>query len=167
MSIDIAKNYLKTHGLDDRIKEFEQSSATVELAAKAAGVIPARICKTLSFKELAGSEETGAVLVCAAGDTRIDNRKFKDFFGFKGKMLSPDQVLEFTNHEIGGVCPFGIDEEKTKVYADVSLKRFDTVFPACGSDNSAIEMTPEELFQYSNAISWIDVCKDWQEEDGF
>lgn len=158
MSIDIARKHLEKHGLADRIMEFEKSSATVELAAEAAGVIPARICKTLSF-----ISEDGAVLVCTAGDTRIDNRKFKDFFKFKAKMLSPDQVLEYTNHEIGGVCPFGVDNPGTKVFSDISLKRFDTVFPACGSANSAVEMTPDEVFRYSESTEWIDVCKDWQE----
>ena len=158
MSIEIARAYLREHGMADRIRVFDRSSATVELAAEAAGVIPARICKTLSFKT-----EDGAVLVCTAGDARIDNRKFKDFFGFKAKMLSPEQVLEYTNHEIGGVCPFGITDPDTKVYSDISMKRFDSVFPACGSSNSAVELTPEEIFKYSNTLEWIDVCKDWQE----
>lgn len=158
MSIEIAKKHLEKHGIADRIQEFQRSSATVELAAEAAGVIPARICKTLSFKT-----EDGAVLVCTAGDTRIDNRKFKDFFGFKARMLTPDQVMEYTNHEIGGVCPFGITNPDTKVYSDISMKRFESVFPACGSSNSAIELTPEEIFDYSNTLEWIDVCKGWQE----
>ena len=158
MSIEIARNYLKKFNLDDRIKEFDQSSATVELAAQAAGVIPARICKTLSFKT-----DDGAVLICAAGDARIDNRKFKDFFKIKAKMLKPEEVVLYTNHEIGGVCPFGITNEQTKVYSDISMKRFESMFPACGSSNSAIELSPDELFEYSNSREWIDVCKDWQE----
>lgn len=158
MSIEVAKAYLKECGLDDRVLEFEQSSATVELAAEAAGVIPARICKTMSFKTA-----EGAILVCTAGDTRIDNRKFKDIFKTKAKMLSPEEVVEYTNHEIGGVCPFGITNPNAKVYSDISMKRFESVFPACGSSNSAIEMTPDELYKYSNSIEWIDVCKDWQE----
>ncbi len=158
MSIEIARAYLKEHGLDSRILEFEQSSATVELAAEAAGVIPARICKSLSFKT-----DEGAVLVCTAGDARIDNRKFKNFFGLKASMLSPEQVLEYTNHEIGGVCPFGITNQNTKIYSDVSMKRFESVFPACGSSNSAIELAPEEVFKFSNSIEWIDICRNWQE----
>ena len=158
MSIDIAREYLKKHRLEDRIMEFKESSATVELAAKAAGVIPARICKSISFKT-----ENGAVLVCTAGDTKIDNQKFKGYFHEKAKMLSPEQVLEYTNHEIGGVCPFGITNPNTKIFSDISMKRFETVFPACGSSNSAVEMTPDEVFEVSNSIEWIDVCKNWQE----
>jgi prolyl-tRNA editing enzyme YbaK/EbsC (Cys-tRNA(Pro) deacylase) len=154
MSIEVAREYLAKHNLDGRIKEYEQSSATVELAAEAEGVIPARICKTISFKS-----EDGAILICTAGDTKIDNRKFKDFFGFKAKMLSPEQVIEYTNHEIGGVCPFGVTHPKTKIYTDVSIKRFQSVFPAAGSGNSSIEFTPKELFEISNSLEWIDVCK--------
>ena len=159
MSFKKAKQHLAEHGFEDRIKEFPVSSATVELAAKAAGVIPARICKTLAFYS-----EDGAILICAAGDARIDNRSFKDVFGTKPKMLSPDDVLEFTNHEIGGVCPFGITNSRTKIYCDNSLNRFDTVFPACGSDNSAVELTPEELFDCADAQVWLDVCKNWQDQ---
>lgn len=158
MSLEVAKKYLEKHGLADRIKEYEQSSATVELAAEAEGVIPARICKTLSFKS-----EDGAILICIAGDARVDNKKFKKEFDVKAKMLKPEQVLEYTNHEIGGVCPFGLTNEQTKVYSDVSLKRFDTVFPAVGSSNSSIELTPDELYECSGSIDWVDVCKDWQE----
>lgn len=156
MSFEVAKNYLEKHELTHRIKEYEQSSATVELAAEAEGVIPARICKTLSFKS-----EDGAILVCIAGDARVDNKKFKNKFGVKANMLKPDQVSFYTNHEIGGVCPFGITNEKTEVYSDISLKRFDTVFPAVGSSNSSIELTPSELHHCSGAIEWVDVCKDW------
>jgi len=158
MSIEIARKYLEKYGMEDRILEFEESSATVELAAEAAGVIPARICKSISFKT-----EEGAVMICTAGDTRIDNRKFKDFFHTKAKMLTPDLVLEYTNHEIGGVCPFGITNPHIKVYTDISIKRFSSVFPACGNGNSAVEMTPDELFEISDSIEWIDVCKDTQE----
>ena len=135
--------------------EFEVSSATVDLAAKAVGVEGARICKTLSFKD----GEDGCILIQTAGDTKIDNRKFKDTFGQKAKMLSAEEVVEFTGHAIGGVCAFAIDNPKVKVYCDESLKRFETVFPACGSSNSAIEFTCDELFRYSNAIGWINVCK--------
>lgn len=155
MAIEKVKEYFRSIGIEDRIKEFEESSATVELAAKAAGVIPARICKTISFLD----PEGGCVLVQTAGDTKINNGKFKRQFGFKAKMLTAEQVLEFTGHAVGGVCAFAIENEDVKIYADVSMQRFDTVFPACGSSNSAIELTCQELFQYSKAQKWIDVCK--------
>lgn len=160
MSIEIARDYLKKYNMEDRIVEHEMSSATVELAAEAAGVIPARICKSISFKT-----EDGAVLICTAGDAKIDNRKFKDFFQIKAKMLTPDEVTKYTNHDIGGVCPFGITNPNTKIYLDVSLKRFGTVFPACGSSNSSIEMTPDEIFSISEALEWVDVCKNWEENN--
>lgn len=155
MAIEKVKEYFRSIGIEERIKEFEESSATVELAAKAAGVIPARICKTISFLD----PEGGCVLVQTAGDTKINNGKFKRQFGFKAKMLTAEQVLEFTGHAVGGVCAFAIENEDVKIYADVSMQRFDTVFPACGSSNSAIELTCQELFQYSKAREWIDVCK--------
>lgn len=155
MAIDKVRAYFKEIGIEDRIKEFEVSSATVELAAKAAGVIPARICKTLSFADPAG----GCILIQTAGDTKINNGKFKKQFGFKARMLSAEQVLEFTGHAVGGVCAFAIDNSDVKVYADVSMQRFESVFPACGSANSAIELSCEELFSYSGAREWIDVCK--------
>ena len=135
--------------------EFDVSSATVELAALAVGVEGARICKTLSFKD----GDNGCILIQTAGDAKIDNRKFKDTFGQKAKMLSPDEVIAFTGHAIGGVCAFGINNDNVKIFCDESLKRFETIFPACGSSNSAIEFTCEELYKYSNAIEWIDVCK--------
>lgn len=155
MSIEKVKTYFSEIGIADRITEFEVSSATVELAAKAKGVIPARICKTISFKK----PEGGCILVQTAGDTKIHNRKFKKMFGFKAKMLSPEEVLEYTGHAVGGVCAFAIENKDVEIYADVSMKRFDTVFPACGSSNSAIELTCDELFEYSKALEWIDVCK--------
>ena len=155
MSIEIARAFLRERGYEDRIREFEVSSATVELAAKAAGVEHARICKTLSFKLKDGS----GVLIQAAGDARIDNKKYKAYFGEKAKMLSPEEVPEYTNHEIGGVCAFGITRDDVKIYCDVTMKRFETVFPACGSSNSAAEFTPDELFDVSGAIDWIDVVK--------
>lgn len=133
--------------------EFPVSSATVELAALALGVEGARIAKTLSFKK-----DDSCILILAAGDARIDNRKFKDKFHMKAKMPSPDEVLELVGHPVGGVCPFGVNEG-IEVYLDESLKRFTTVFPAVGSGNSAIELNLDELFKYSNAIEWIDVCK--------
>lgn len=156
MSIEKAREYFKQFGLDDKILEFETSSATVELAAQALGCEPERIAKTLSF--LAGDK---AVLIVAAGDTRIDNPKFKAQFLTKAKMISPGEVETLVGHAIGGVCPFGINEN-VDVYLDVSLKRFETVFPACGSSNSAIELTIDQLEQYSNSLGWIDVCKGWQ-----
>jgi len=153
MSIEIARNYLKIFHKDNEIIELNQSTATVELAAKALNVIPARIAKTLSFK----LQDT-AILIVAAGDTKIDNRKFKDYFGLKAKMLTPEEVTQYIGHEIGGVCPFGIKDD-IKIYCDVSLQRFETVFPACGSSNSAIELTCNELFEISKSTNWIDVCK--------
>ena len=155
MAIEKVREYFKSLGIDNRILEFDVSSATVDLAAKAVGVESARICKTLSFKD----GEDGCILIQTAGDTKIDNRKFKDTFKEKAKMLSPDEVIEFTGHSIGGVCAFAIENPKVRVYCDESLKRFETVFPACGSANSAIEFTCEELYRYSNALGWIDVCK--------
>ncbi len=155
MAIDKVREYFRQFGLEDRILEFDVSSATVDLAAQAVGVEGARICKTLSFKDKDG----GCILIQAAGDARIDNRKFKDKFHLKAKMLMAEEVVEFTGHAIGGVCAFAITHHDVKVYTDESLKRFDTVFPACGSSNSAIEFTCDELFRYSNAIEWVDVCK--------
>ena len=154
MSLERVKKYLKSYRLDDKIIELNQSSATVELAAKALGVIPARIAKSLTFKS-----EDNCIMVITAGDTKIDNRKFKDFFKIKAKMLTPQEVIEFTNHEIGGVCPFGINYDRVKVYCDISMKRFETVYPACGSGNSAIELTCDKLFEISKSLEWIDVCK--------
>ena len=145
--------------LESRVWEFETSSATVELAAQTLDVHPARIAKTLSF-----ALGEGCMLVVAAGDARVDNRKFKDQFTMKAKMLAPDEVERLTGSEVGGVCPFALPEG-TPVYLDVSLKRFATVFPACGSTNSAMEVTCDELFRYSRAKDWVDVCKDWEEGD--
>jgi prolyl-tRNA editing enzyme YbaK/EbsC (Cys-tRNA(Pro) deacylase) len=156
MSIDAVREYFRALGIEGRIIEFPVSSATVELAAEAAGVAPARICKTMSFKA-----PGGCVLVETAGDARIDNGKFKQAFGMKARMLSPEEAFEFTGHAVGGVCAFGISRADVKVYADISLKRFTTVFPACGSANSAIEMSPGELFSASKAAGWVDVCRGW------
>ena len=158
MSIERVKEYFRVMNLEQRVWEFETSSATVELAAETLGVRPARIAKTLSF-----ALNEGCVLVVAAGDARVDNRKFKDAFAIKAKMLQPDEVLRFTGSEIGGVCPFALPET-SPVYLDVSLKRFATVFPACGSTNSAMEVTNDELLRYSRARGWVDVCKDWEEQ---
>ena len=153
MSIEKGRAYFRQFGMEDRVQEFPVSSATVELAALALGVEGARIAKTLSFKK-----GDSCILILAAGDARIDNRKFKDKFHMKAKMLTADEVLELVGHPVGGVCPFGINEG-IDVYLDESLKRFTTVFPAVGSGNSAIELNLDELFKYSNAIEWIDVCK--------
>lgn len=153
MSIEKGRAYFRQFGMEDRVQEFDVSSATVELAAQALGVEGARIAKTLSFKQ-----GEGCILILAAGDARIDNRKFKDKFGMKAKMPTPEEVLELVGHPVGGVCPFGINEG-IPVYLDESLKRFETVFPAVGSGSSAIELNLEELYKYSNALEWIDVCK--------
>ncbi|KYZ77060.1 EBSC protein [Anaerosporomusa subterranea] len=156
MAIDAVKDYFSQYGRANDVMEFDVSSATVELAAQALQVIPARIAKTLSFKN-----DHGCILVVTAGDAKVDNRKFKDQFGLKAKMLASDEVLEFTGHAVGGVCPFAIKNSEVMTYVDVSIKRFDTVFPACGSSNSAIELTCDELYQYSQGLMWVDVCKDW------
>ena len=158
MSIERVREYFRSQGREQDILEFPVSSATVELAAQAVGVIPARIAKTLSFLV-----EDGCVLVVAAGDAKVDNSKYKAFFHTKAKMLTPEQAVEMTGHAVGGVCPFA-NPEGVKTYLDVSLRRFDTVFPAAGSSNSAIELTCPELEQYSGSLAWIDVCKGWQEE---
>ena len=155
MSIEIARQYLRTLGYEDRIKEFEVSSATVELAAKAVGVEPARICKTLSFKLKDGT----GILIQVAGDARVDNKKYKEYFGEKAKMLSPEEVPLYTNHEIGGVCAFGVKRDDVRIYCDESMKRFDTVYPACGSSNSCARFTPDELFEVSRSLAWIDISK--------
>ena len=159
MSIEKVRAYFAPLGREADILEFPVSSATVELAAQAVGVIPARIAKTLSFLV-----DDRCILIVAAGDARIDNSKFKHLFHTKAKMPTQEQVAALTGHAVGGVCPFahpaGVD-----TYLDVSLKRFDTVFPAAGSSNSAIELTCDELEKYSLAADWIDVCKNWQETE--
>ena len=160
MSIESVKAYFEQWNREVDVMEFETSSATVDQAAETIGVIPARIAKTISFR---GSEEI-AILIVAAGDAKVDNKKFRQRFGFKPRMLSPDEVLEQTGHAIGGVCPFALKND-LEVYLDVSTQRFETLFPACGSTNSAIELTKEELFQYSSAIEWVDVCKGWEEDE--
>ncbi|MDU2064898.1 MAG: YbaK/EbsC family protein [Sporomusaceae bacterium] len=157
MSIDRVKNYFKQFGMTERVLELAESSATVELAAQALHCEPERIAKTLSFR----SGES-VLLVVAAGDAKIDNRKYKEFFGEKAKMLGFDEVEPLVGHAVGGVCPFGINTG-IPVYMDVSLKRFTTVFPACGSANSAIELTIPELENYAKCQEWVDVCKGWQE----
>lgn len=153
MSFEIAEAYLREQGFADRITRFQVSSATVELAAIAAGCEPARIAKSLTF-DVKGQ----AVMILAAGDQRIDNRKFKDFFHAKPRMLTPEQVVQSIGHEVGGVCPFGIDPA-VPVYLEEGLRRFDEVFPACGDAASSVRLTPDELFALSRATAWIDVCK--------
>ena len=156
MAIDKVYGYLKKWGRDKDILEFGTSSATVELAAQTLGVEPARIAKTICFKK-----GEGAMLIVTAGDAKTDNRKFKDEFGFKAKMLTPEETLEYTGHAVGGVCPFGL-ENNVPVFLDESLKRFETVYPACGSSNSAIKLTCEELEKYSLNEKWVDVGKGWE-----
>lgn len=153
MAIEKVRSYFNEQGIAHRIQEFEVSSATVALAAQALGCEENRIAKTLSF--YVGED---VVLVVAAGDTKIDNSKYKAFFGTKAKMLAFEEAEQLIGHAVGGVCPFAVNEG-VQVYLDDSLKRFETVFPACGSSNSAIELTLEELEKYSGYIEWIDVCK--------
>lgn len=155
MAIEKVREYFKKYGLEDHIQEFEVSSATVELAAEALQCEPCRIAKTLSFM-VNGSP----ILIVTAGDARIDNHKYKARFEAKAKMLTPEEAETLVGHAVGGVCPFAVNADVT-VYLDESLKRFQTVFPACGSSNSAIELTIEELEKYSAFASWVDVCKDW------
>lgn len=160
MSINRVREYLEPLGLGDRIIEFETSSATVELAAQAAGVIPARIAKSLSLML-----PDGPILLVTAGDARIDNPRFKAQFHAKARMLGHDEVAERIGHAVGGVCPFAI-RDGVRTWLDVSLKRFDTVFPACGSANSAIELTCDQLEAAAqNFAGWADVCKGWQEAE--
>ncbi len=153
MSIEKGRAYFRALGLEERVREFNVSSATVDLAAQALGVEGARIAKTLSFKTA-----DGCMLILAAGDARIDNHKFREKFHFKARMLSAEEVPELVGHPVGGVCPFGCNEG-IPVYLDDSLKRFTTVFPAVGSPSSAIELNLDELFRYSKALEWVDVCK--------
>lgn len=156
MSIEKVRACFEQFGIADRILEFPVSSATVELAAQALHCEPSHIAKTLSF-----TGPDGPILVVAAGDTRVHNAKFKSQFGVKAKMLSREDAETQIGHAVGGVCPFAVNPG-VQVYLDVSMKRFPTVFPACGSSNSAIELTMEELERYSNALGWVDVCKDWE-----
>ena len=157
MSIERARAHLAQFGLADKIREFDVSSATVELAAAAVGVEPARIAKTLSF--MVGETPT---LVLFAGDARVNNQAFKATFHAKAKMLSADQAAELVGHAVGGVCPFGVNPG-VEVFLDESLRRFDTLWPAAGSSNSAIELTCEELERVSGARGWVDVGKGWRE----
>lgn len=155
MSIEKVKAYFDQYGIADRVREFDVSSATVELAAKALNCEPCRIAKTLSF--MAGGH---SILIVTAGDAKIDNPKYKAQFGAKAKMLTPDEAESLVGHAVGGVCPFAVNQG-VDIYLDDSLKRFETIFPACGSSNSAIELTIAELEKYSGFAAWVDVCKGW------
>lgn len=153
MAIERVKTYFKQYGMEEKIREFDVSSATVELAAQALSCEPARIAKTLSFLV-----DGHAILIVAAGDVKIDNHKYKEQFHTKAKMLSPEEAETLVGHAVGGVCPFAVNEG-VEVYLDASLKRFETVFPACGSSNSAIKLTIPELEKYAVPVQWVDVCK--------
>lgn len=157
MAIEKVRAYFNQYGIADRVQEFDVSSATVELAAQALHCEPCRIAKTLSFMV-----DGHAILIVTAGDAKIDNPKYKAQFGAKAKMLTPDEVETLVGHAVGGVCPFAVNQG-VDIYLDDSLKRFETVFPACGSSNSAIELTIGELEKYSGFISWVDVCKGWDQ----
>lgn len=157
MSFVLAKAYLSKYKLDKDIMVLQDSCATVELAANALGTEPERIAKSLSFL----GKETALIVVCA-GDCKIDNHAYKERFGYKARMLKPDEVEKYTNHMVGGVCPFGVPKE-TKIYLDESLKRFDFVYPACGTANSAIKLTIKELEEILPDSEWVDVCKGWRE----
>lgn len=153
MSLEKVKQYFRGVGLEDRVKVLAQSSATVEAAAIAVGCEPARIAKTMSF--LVGDE---AILIVAAGDVKIDNKKYKEFFHQKAKMIPFDEVEQYVGHAPGGVCPFVLPEG-VKIFLDVSLRRFEIVYPAAGTGNSAVELSVDELAKYSKMSEWIDVCK--------
>lgn len=153
MSIEKVRAYFKTLGIEDRIQEFDVSSATVELAAQALGCDEARIAKSITM-----NVNGECVIIVTAGDVKIDNPKYKAEFSTKAKMLTHEQALEMTGHAVGGICPFALNDG-CRVYLDESLKRFDYVYPACGSSNSAVKLTPDELEKYSHSIKWVDVCK--------
>lgn len=153
MSIEKGRTFFRKQGIENRVQEFNVSSATVQLAAEAVGVEPARIAKTLSFKK-----DDSCILIVTAGDAKINNRKFKETFGMKASMLPAESVEPLVGHDVGGVCPFGRNKG-VPVYIDKSVQRFTSVYPAVGSSNSAIELTIDELYRYSDAKNWVDVCK--------
>jgi prolyl-tRNA editing enzyme YbaK/EbsC (Cys-tRNA(Pro) deacylase) len=155
MGIKEVKSYFESLGMSEKVLEFEISSATVTLAAQALNTEPKRIAKTLSF-----AYNGSALLIVTAGDSKVDNAKFKQQFGLKARMLGLEEAFDITGHPVGGVCPFALKQPLT-VALDISMKRFETVFPACGSANSAIELTPSELEKYAQTTLWVDVCKDW------
>lgn len=160
MAIEKVRKYFEEMGIADRITEFSESSATVELAAQALGCAPERIAKTISFY----GEDGAVILVVAAGDTKVDNKRFKDHFGLKAKMLSFEDAERLIGHAVGGVCPFAVNDG-VQVWLDESLRRFETVFPACGSSNSAAEFTCAELERDAKPVGWADVCKGWRNEE--
>lgn len=155
MSVEKVKEYFKIYGIEDRVQEFEVSSATVELASQALGCQPCNIAKSLTFKG-----ENGAIMIVCAGDAKVDNPKFKAEFNTKATMLSANEVFDLIGHAVGGVCPFAI-KPNVDVFLDESLKRFEFVYPACGSSNSAIKLSILELEKYSNFKKWVNVCKNW------
>ena len=157
MSIDKVSAFFKQYGMEERIREFEVSSATIKLAAEVLHCDQKKKKKTLSFMV-----NENPILIVAAGDARIDNHKYKEQFGTKAKMLTPEETVSLIGHAVGGVCPFAVNKD-VSVYLDISLQRFDTVFPACGSSNSAIELTIDELERYSSFVAWVDVCKSWHD----
>ncbi len=159
MSVDRVRAYLEPFGLAARVQEFEVSSATVELAAAALGCPPCRIAKTLSF-----IVQDAPVLIVTAGDARIDNPRYKAQFGVKAKMIPAEETVSRVGHAVGGVCPFDVNDG-VRTYLDVSLRRFETVFPACGSANSAIELSIPELERCTRSEGWVDVCKGWRESE--
>ena len=159
MSVENVRRYLAAYGADRRVLEFDVSSATVALAAEALGCEPCRIAKSLALMT-----PDGPILVVAAGDAKIDNPRFKAQFNTKAKMLSPEETVSLIGHAVGGVCPFAVNEG-VRVYLDESLRRFETVYPACGSSNSAIELNLDELERFSGCLSWVDVCKGWRGEE--
>lgn len=159
MSIEKVRGYFRTLGIEEKIKEFSVSSATVALAAEALGVEEARIAKSITFKI-----EDRTILIVAAGDAKVDNTRYKAAFGGKAKMLTAEEAVERVGHAVGGVCPFAVNEG-VEVYLDVSLRRFDTVFPAAGSASSAVELTCEELERYAQTDRWVDVCRLWRTEE--
>lgn len=157
MSLESVRDHFKEFNRESDIMEFDRSSATVEQAAETIGIQPAQIAKTLSLR----GKGDKAILIVTAGDAKIDNKKFRNMFDFKARMLSPDEALEQTGHAVGGVCPFGLTND-LDIYLDISLQRFNNVYPACGSSNSAIKLSCEELFEYAFAKQWVDVCKEWE-----
>lgn len=160
MSVERVKKYLSAYGMEERVQEFAVSSATVELAAEALHVEPALIAKSISLHD----EADGCLVIVVAGDAKIDNAKFKAEFGYKAKMLKFEEVEPLTGYAVGGVCPFG-NPPGAKVYCDVSLRRFETVYPAAGSDNSCVRLSCEELFRVSKSLKWADVCKGWEDAE--
>jgi len=154
MSFEIVRTYFEEESLSERIRSFDDSCATVEEAAKTIGVIPARIAKTLTLRK-----DDGCMMLVMAGNAGIDNKKFRHYFGMKARMLTAEEVTQMTGQTVGGVCPFATSNT-VAVYIDCSIQQYETLFPACGSPYHVVELTPNELFQYGNAVEWVDVCKE-------